>query len=140
MKATRNISSESVIFTELPLVIGPDWNYDNYKSTNIFYCVACFMPIKMLIYKCSRCSWPLCQPDCVGLQNTRLHDLECALLSAGKGPTDRNNLKSLREYFRNDAIFSLKCLLLQIKFPKKFQQLMNLQNHEKERKARTSNK
>lgn len=135
MKTTRDISSESVIFSELPLVIGPDWNYDNYKTSSIFHCVACFMPIKMLTYKCSRCSWPLCQPDCVGLQNPQLHEIECALLSAGKGPKDMKSFQSVREYYRSDAMFSLKCLMLQMKFPKKFQQLMDLQSHEKERKG-----
>ncbi|CAO1315134.1 unnamed protein product [Diamesa serratosioi] len=140
LKATRNISAESEIFSEFPIVIGPDWNYDNFKSTNIFHCVACFVPIKMLTYKCSRCSWPLCQPDCVGLQNAQLHDLECALLSAGKGPTERKNFQSVREYFRSDAIFALKCLMLQMKLPKQFQKLMNLQSHEKERKGTMNEK
>ena len=96
----------------------------------------------MLTYKCNRCSWPLCQPDCVGLHNSQLHDLECALLSAGCDylPRNRTNFQSVREYFRSDAIFALKCLMLQMKLPKKFKQLMDLQSHEKERKQTTNYK
>lgn len=89
----------------------------------------------MLSHRCPFCKWPCCSPDCIGLHNTKLHDIECAFLKGGLGPKHDGDYSAIRDYYRTDVLFSLKCLLLQIREPKKFAQLMQLQGHEEERKT-----
>lgn len=139
MEATHDVKAGSVIVVESPLVFGPDWNYDLFESTCTMNCVGCYQPIRILNARCPKCRWPCCGVDCVGLQNAKLHDdVECALLKGGLGVKHENDYRALRDYYRTDILLSLKCLLLQIESPKKFQQLMNLQSHEKARKTSTT--
>lgn len=135
LQASRDIKSGNVIFTENPLVVGPDWSYDLFRTASTFNCVGCFEPIRVLNYRCMKCEWPCCSPECVGLQNTKLHDIECLLLKGGLGVKHESDYRAVRDYYRTDVLFALKCLLLQLKHPKKFHELMDLQSHEDARKA-----
>lgn len=134
LEATRDIKADSLICTEYPLVIGPDWSYDLLNTASTFNCVGCFEPIRMLNHRCPFCKWPCCSLDCIGLHNIKLHDIECAFLKGGLGPKHNGDYCAIRDYYRTDVLLALKCLLLQIREPKKFEQLMQLQGHEKERR------
>lgn len=134
VEATRDITAGNVIFTESPLAIGPDWSYDLYESNGTLNCVGCFEQIKVLNFCCPKCKWPCCGPSCVGLDNPKLHDIECSLLQGGPGLKE-NSQKEIRGYFRSDALLTIKCLMLQLKNPEKFRELMKLESHSDERKA-----
>ncbi|XP_055380294.1 uncharacterized protein LOC129611259 [Condylostylus longicornis] len=132
--ATRDILAKNIIFVESPICVGPKWFIsDRDETIPIFPCVGCYSPCKIGIHSCPRCKWPSCSPMCPGLDNPKLHSLECPILSLGPGPTDSNSLKSLMDYYRADSLFVLKCLLLQWKQPKKWEDLLNMQSHEDER-------
>jgi hypothetical protein len=73
--------------------------------------------------------------ECVGLQNPKLHVIECAMLKGGLGVKHENDYSAVRDYYRTDVLFALKCLLLQLHQPQKFCELMDLQSHEDARKA-----
>lgn len=134
LRATREISARSVVISELPCVVGQKWNSeDEDPETIAFSCVGCFEPIKILHFKCPSCFWPACSPDCIGLRTAELHDIECALLRGGKGPANRTDVRTIKEYFRTDAMLALKILLLQRKNPKKFKALMEMESNEKNR-------
>ncbi len=135
LEASREINERSTIVTEAPIIVGPRWTADDLEQGSGFSCVGCFEPIKVLKCKCPKCNWPACRPECIGLVNPQLHDLECAILSIGKGPATKTNLKDIKEYFRTDTLIALKCLMLQVKSPKKWKQLMELESHEKDRKG-----
>lgn len=134
MSATRTVESKKTIFTEAPVVIGPKWNRDENDSMQ-FHCVGCFEPIRMLNFTCPFCHWPCCSIECIGLASTDLHQIECAILQGGKGPTNKTNIQSLHDYFRNDIILALKILVLQNKYPKRFKTIMEMEANEKKRKS-----
>jgi hypothetical protein len=138
IEASRDIKSGGVVLAESPLVIGPDWSYDLLESAATFNCVGCFQPIRVLTSQCPKCKWPCCRPDCVGLQNPKLHVIECALLKGGLGVKHESDYSAMRDYYRTDVLLALKCLLLQLRLPKKFHELMDLQSHEEARKAAAS--
>ena len=120
---------------EPPLIVGPKWNLEDVDEPTAlnFSCVGCFEPIRVLRHKCPMCNWPACSPDCSGLINPELHDIECGLLRIGKGPADRTDVRAIKEYYRSDALLALKILLLQRKNPKKFKLMMTMEANEKAR-------
>lgn len=81
------------------------------------------------------CKWPCCKPDCIGLENPKLHDIECAFLKGGLGVKHDSDYNAIRDYFRSDVLFALKCMLLQLRQPKKFEQLIQLEGHVDARKV-----
>lgn len=95
--------------------------------------MGCFEPIKVLHFKCPNCAWPACSSDCSGLTNPELHDIECGLLKVGPGPVHRTDIRSIKDYYRSDALLALKILLLQRKNPKKFKALMDMESNETSR-------
>lgn len=136
LKANRDIAKDSIILSELPCVVGPKWNNsedDEDRNSFQFSCVGCFEPIKMLHHRCPSCQWPACSPNCIGLTNIELHDIECALLKIGKGPVKKTDIRSIKDYYRMDALLALKILLLQRKNPKKFKSLMTMESNENNR-------
>lgn len=135
LEASREIKSGTIIFSENPLCIGPDWSCDLLETAGSFNCVGCFQPIRVFNSHCPKCKWPVCTTECVGLQNSKLHDIECSLLKGGLGVKHESDYRAIRDYYRTDVLFALKCLLLQLKQPKKFEALMELQSHEDARKT-----
>ncbi|KAG5681719.1 hypothetical protein PVAND_011129 [Polypedilum vanderplanki] len=137
LRATREIKAGSLIISEAPVIIGPKWtsDEDDEEDENFFKfsCVGCFEVISNLRHKCDVCMWPCCSPDCPGLTNAELHDIECQLLKMGKGPENRTNVKSIKKYFRTDILIALKILLLQRKNPKRFKAIMEMESNEKKR-------
>jgi hypothetical protein len=134
MKTTKDVEANSVLITEAPLCIGPKWTIDADEGFSNFSCVGCFEPIKILHHKCMSCFWPACNNGCAGLTNPELHDIECQFLKAGKGPANKTDIQSIKEYFRMDTLLALKILLLQRKFPKKFKAIMEMESNEKKRR------
>lgn len=124
--------------TELPLVVGPKWNLDEHdRVLPIMPCVGCFEPVPVYAStRCPQCSWPACRDNCQGLENDRLHGLECGVLAFGKSPykSKEENPEAFLDFYRSDALFALKCMMLRVKKPKKWEALMELQAHETERK------
>lgn len=133
LRATREISSKTTIFTEAPIIIGPKWNREDESIQ--FNCVGCFEPIRILNCTCPICHWPACSIECIGLASNDLHQIECAMLKGGKGPKDTTNIHSLHAYFRTDIILAIKILVMQIKNPKKFKTILEMESNEKLRKS-----
>lgn len=123
LQSTKEIKIGSIIFSEFPLVVGPDWSF---RHAN---CVGCFAPIENSLSRCPECQWPCCRSDCVGLENSKLHKIECLLLKGGF------NSKHERNFYRTDVLFTLKCLMLQTKNPRNFDDLMNLEKNFEARKS-----
>lgn len=138
LEAKRDIKCGQVVFSEQPIVIGPDWSYDLFEIQATFNCVGCFQPIRVLNYRCPECKWPCCQPDCVGLQNAKLHDIECSLLKGGLNVKHESDYESIRDYYRTDVLLLVKCLALQACNPKKYHELMELKSHVEARRASKS--
>ena len=68
--AERDISAGEVLFTDIPLSVGPD-------NDSQPICLACHKSLPGLVYKCRNCSWPLCSTFCQ--QNIGRHERECQL-------------------------------------------------------------
>uniref|UniRef100_A0A336MVI7 CSON007919 protein n=1 Tax=Culicoides sonorensis TaxID=179676 RepID=A0A336MVI7_CULSO len=136
--ATRDIPADSFILTELPLVVAPKWSLDERERLMpITPCVGCFEPVPVYAStRCKQCSWPTCRDNCEGLDNDRLHGLECGILAFGKSPykNKEEDPEAFLDFYRSDALFALKCLMLKVKKPKKWDELMKLEAHEAERK------
>ena len=84
--------------------------------------------------KCAECNWPACKNDCPGLTYPQLHAIECPALSLGRGPMSNNTL-AMVDYYRFDALLALKCLMLQKRHPKKWEEFIKLEAHFEERKG-----
>ena len=53
--ATRDIAAKDVIFTELPMVIGPKWYLNEREEyTPVVPCVGCYTPCRIGAYSCPR--------------------------------------------------------------------------------------
>ncbi|KAJ8979859.1 hypothetical protein NQ317_016043 [Molorchus minor] len=69
--AKRNLKAGDTIFLEKPFAYGP-------KSDTYCICLGCFEPIDCTVL-CTKCSWPVCGPDC---ENRPCHrDYECEVFS-----------------------------------------------------------
>jgi hypothetical protein len=139
LRAKRDISKGDVLITEMPAIIGPKYHAsDEEESPHSFNCVGCFEHIKVLYHKCPACLWPACSSECAALANPELHDIECQLLRAGKGPRNKMDINSIKNYYRSDALMAIKILLLQLKNPKKYNSIMEMESNEKKRALTTN--
>lgn len=138
LEATRDIEAGSFILTELPLVVGAKWALDDMeRKMPIVPCVGCFQPTPVYSQsRCKTCHWPVCSNDCAGIENDRLHKLECGVLAFGRNPMKADEEpEAIIDFYRSDALFALKCLMLQLHKPKKWEELMKLESHMEERKG-----
>uniref|UniRef100_A0A336N0L6 CSON008066 protein n=1 Tax=Culicoides sonorensis TaxID=179676 RepID=A0A336N0L6_CULSO len=135
---TRDISADSFIMSESPLVVGPKWSLEEQDRLKpVIPCVGCFNPVPIYAStRCPVCNWPACSTKCEGLQNEKLHGLECGILAFGKSSykNKEENPEVFLDFYRSDALFALKCLMLKIKKPKKWDELLKLNAYEMERK------
>ncbi|XP_068145451.1 SET domain-containing protein SmydA-8 [Drosophila tropicalis] len=128
--ATHDIEAKQIIFVEEPLVIGPKWYMSEAeKSSVIVPCVGCYTPCRLGKHLCHSCRWPVCSAMC------HHESLECSVLSLGPGPAARSDTRGLHDYYREDALLVLKCLLLQRQHPERWSSLLEMQSHEEERKG-----
>lgn len=127
--ASCDIAANSEIFNEHPLVFGPKFfgSVDDCKEAPL-KCVGCFKTIAGQLFSCPRCNWPACAPDCSGLDMGKLHGIECSVLALGT----RIHLEKAMtrpDFFRLESILPLKCLLMQMKHPHKYADLMRMESH-----------
>lgn len=91
-------------------------------------CVGCFKTITADPSSCPRCQWPACDPNCAGLENSKLHGVECSVLALGTR-INMSEAMANPNFFRMESILPLKCLLMQMKQPQKFKDLMLMESH-----------
>lgn len=127
--ASCDISENSEIFNEHPLVFGPKFfgSVDDLENAPL-KCIGCFKTITGQPVSCPRCHWPACTPTCAGLENAKLHGLECSVLALGTRLHISEALAN-PNFFRLESILPLKCLLMQLKNPNKFNELMSMESH-----------
>ncbi|XP_041982350.1 SET domain-containing protein SmydA-8 [Aricia agestis] len=124
LTAKKDIERGEVIFSDLPVVVGP-------KPDTPPLCLGCYCPVEQTV--CSHCSWPICSPAC---EQDPHHQLECEIFQA-------SNVK-----FQNvedwtapatqlDCITPLRLLLAKEKDPIRWQKEVDtLESHTEERKKR----
>lgn len=126
--ASCDIPAHAEIFNEHPLVVGPKFfGFDDNDNVPL-KCVGCLKRITGQPFSCPRCNWPACSPDCAGLELAKLHGVECSVLALG---TRVHMTEALNDpnFFRLDSILPLKCLLMQIKHPQKYAELLAMESH-----------
>lgn len=131
MVATRDIKPGDIILTELPLVYGPRPHMVEEGPVPCPGC--CRLIIGEQSARCEGCDFPICHPDCSGLKDMDRHGHECMIL----GLRDVKAINGLHDFYRQDALLILRCLLLQNRHPKKFTQLMGMEAHMERRTSNT---
>lgn len=132
--ATRDIPSKAIIFVERPLVVGPKWCInETEKYLPTFPCVGCFRPVFFNRERCPKCKWPACSEQCSGLTDSQLHELECGILCMRSPPSSMENVAQFRDFYRSEIILTLRCLLLQWRFPDRWKTMLKLESHVKQR-------
>lgn len=81
----------------------------------------------------NRCSWPACQINCAGLSDPQLHEVECYVLCMRRAPSRSSSTDILTNYYRSDILLTLRCLLLQWKYPDRWKKVMKLESHDQQR-------
>ncbi|XP_053954619.1 SET domain-containing protein SmydA-8 [Anastrepha ludens] len=133
LRATRDIKKGEIFLREKPFIYGP-------KVASAPICLGCHrllpapVPPQTNFYKCTRCSWPMCGPQC---ESSSMHIDECELMAVRKfnakidyDPTKDQIRKKESAYC---AILPLRCILLQNKSPDLFDRFANLEDHLSER-------
>ncbi|RZB39814.1 msta, isoform B-like [Asbolus verrucosus] len=125
--ATRDLNPGDLILSELPLVYGPR---PHMVEEGPVPCPGC---CKLIIGeespRCPGCDFPVCHPRCPGLKDMDKHGHECFILSM----REVKAINGLHDFYRQDTLLALRCLLLQKKNPKKYAQLMEMEAHQNER-------
>ncbi|XP_037916547.1 histone-lysine N-methyltransferase ASHR1-like isoform X2 [Hermetia illucens] len=130
LTAVKLIKPGELIINEMPLVIGPPMH-------NSPFCLGCNQKVDFSSeqYRCPGCRWPLCGPDCKGINNEIGHSKqECSIL------TERNIINSIEKSHGNrlkaihEVIFHLRCLYLKHSHKDKWEKLQALEAHNDLRK------
>ncbi|XP_069699803.1 uncharacterized protein SmydA-5 [Periplaneta americana] len=124
--ASRDLSPGDVIVSEAPLVVGPKLHSEQAM------CLGCHVPTRYdSDYRCPKCLWPCCGPSCPA--DPKLHAAECSILRL----QTRRNLEAAAGkdvgIYHYDAVTPLRCLLLQRRNPRKWQQILEMESHVKKR-------
>ncbi|KAK5641450.1 hypothetical protein RI129_009997 [Pyrocoelia pectoralis] len=121
--ATRDIQPGDMILCENPLVYGPR---PHVVEAGPVPCVGCFrLIISEQSPRCDGCGWPVCHSSCQGLKDPTNHGLECLIL----GLRPEGTINNFHDFYRQDTLMVVRCLLLQKKGQKKWEQLMELEPH-----------
>ncbi|XP_045477344.1 SET domain-containing protein SmydA-8-like [Harmonia axyridis] len=121
--ATRDLSPGDLILVEHPLVYGPRPHMVEEGPVPCPGC--CRLIIGEKSPRCPNCEFPVCDPACSGLDDMEKHGHECMIL----GLRDISAINGLHDFYRQDALLALRCLLLQKRHPKKYAQLMDMEGH-----------
>lgn len=100
-------------------------------EVGIFF--AHFLRISFIFCAFYRCSWPVCERTCAGLNDNQMHGLECRILSTRPGPHPSSPVNVLTSFYRKDALLVLRCLLLQMKYPERWNKVMLFESHDEKR-------
>ncbi|KAH1025142.1 SET domain-containing protein SmydA-8 [Dendroctonus ponderosae] len=126
LKAKKDLEPGEIIFVDTPLVFGPR----PYKiEEGPFPCVGCSKILLNEVHACPECGWPACNAECAGLKSPQRHGLECQILKM-RPPTQN---QSMYQYFRFDILILLRALFLQKSNKKKWDVLLDLEDHLDER-------
>ncbi|KAF5306268.1 hypothetical protein FQA39_LY08966 [Lamprigera yunnana] len=129
--ATRDLNSDDLILCEYPLVFGPR---PHVVEEGPVPCIGCFrLIIAEQSPRCEGCGWPVCHAACEGLRDPLNHGLECLIL----GLRPEGVINKFHDFYRQDTLLVLRCLLLQKKGQKKWEQLMELESHLEARGPKT---
>ncbi|RZF49064.1 hypothetical protein LSTR_LSTR008350 [Laodelphax striatellus] len=122
--ASRDLNGGEKILVENPVAFGPK----HVDPTPV--CLGCYKPPHS-VARCLKCFWPVCDPKCPGLTDPNHHGAECLVLSL-------NRCLALQPSgFRYEIITPLRCLLLQKRNKKKWQQIINMEAHTNKRGVST---
>ncbi|XP_018563555.1 protein msta-like [Anoplophora glabripennis] len=131
LKARRDLNPSDVIFTDSPIVFGPKPHRIEEGS---FPCVGCCRLLDdQTCERCPECFWPVCKTDCPGLKVAQVHGFECKVLKL-RPPSEP---KSFFDYYRFDVLIILRALYLQKVNGKKWETMLSLQDHLKDRGPNT---
>ncbi|XP_075980489.1 SET and MYND domain containing, arthropod-specific, member 2 [Anticarsia gemmatalis] len=130
MIATRDIQQGEMILKEKPAVIGP-----RISCTTI--CLSCgkYLDPQTLeptwdYYKCSKCNWPMCGPEC---ENAEVHKPECKAMTDRKYKSDIKYQGPNKVQAAYCVISPLRVLLMQSSNPLQYENIMNLESHLEDR-------
>ncbi|KAL3272852.1 hypothetical protein HHI36_014313 [Cryptolaemus montrouzieri] len=121
--ATRDLNPGDLILVEQPLVYGPTPHMVEEGPVPCPGC--CRLIVGEKSPRCPNCDFPVCDPGCPGLCDMENHGHECMIL----GLRDISAINGLHDFYRQDALLALRCLLLQKRHPKKYAQLLEMQSH-----------
>lgn len=128
--ASRDLSPGDVIISEGPLVVGPKLHSEQPL------CLGCLAPARCdSEYRCPKCLWPCCGPSCPA--DLKVHAPECAILCL---QAKRNLAAAARNEvapYHYDAVTPLRCLLLQRRNPRKWEQILQMEAHLRHRGPET---
>ncbi|KAJ9579508.1 hypothetical protein L9F63_004827 [Diploptera punctata] len=124
--ASRDLSPGDVIISEQPLIVGPKLHSEQP------ICLGCHVPTRFdSEYRCPKCLWPFCGPSCPA--DPRIHGPECVILRLQA----KKNLEAAAgrdvSIYHYDAVTPLRCLALQRRNPRKWEQIMGMEAHLKHR-------
>ncbi|XP_008476173.1 histone-lysine N-methyltransferase ASHR1-like [Diaphorina citri] len=120
LQATLDLHPGDRIARESPLIVGPK------LALAEPICLGCHKPLNPNLAdnaRCPRCFWPACSARCSGLSDAHTHAPECAILKLGC-----ETLLAYNDY-KYEAILPLRCLILQRRSPKKYQELKDMEAH-----------
>ncbi|XP_066261852.1 SET domain-containing protein SmydA-8-like [Euwallacea similis] len=125
--ATRDLQPGDLILTENPVIYGPRPHMVEEGPVPCPGC--CRLIIPEGAARCDGCDFPICNPQCPGLKDMDRHGHECMIL----GLRDVKAINGLHDFYRQDSLLPLRCLLLQHRQPKKFAQLLKMESHQEKR-------
>lgn len=130
MVATRDIKQGEMILKEKPAVIGP-------RISCPTVCLTCGKNLdpkdfeaKWDYYKCSKCNWPMCGPEC---ENAEVHKPECNAMTDRKYKCDIKYQGSNKIQAAYCVISPLRVLLMNNSNPLQYENIMNLESHLEDR-------
>ncbi|XP_055373089.1 SET domain-containing protein SmydA-8 [Condylostylus longicornis] len=128
LRATKDIKQGDVILRESPLIYGP-------KITSYPMCLGChkILPIPLNLndfYKCSKCTWPLCGPQC---EKSPQHIEECKVMHEKKFISTITASKTPKKESAYCTILPLRCIMMKKLNPNGYKQFTSLQDHLEER-------
>ncbi|CAG9774056.1 unnamed protein product [Ceutorhynchus assimilis] len=121
--ATRDLQPGDLILVENPVAYGPRPHMVEEGPVPCPGCCRLILPDTAA--RCEGCDFPVCNPDCPGLKDMDRHGHECMIL----GLRELRAINGLHEFYRQDALLALRCLLLQNRHPKKFAQILEMESH-----------
>ncbi|XP_064097940.1 uncharacterized protein LOC135209187 [Macrobrachium nipponense] len=122
MVASRDLKAGDVILKEDPIVVGP-------KQITEPVCLGCYKRVDGS-YRCQKCHWPLCSPQC---ERSPDHLPECVVGAEIGSPIEISNFDEPNHFY--EVVFPLRCLALKKKSPRKYEQVLALDNHYEDRKG-----